>query len=240
MADRKATLRDVRAWLVMLASRLPLTMSVDEITQRARIDAPMLVAKLPAAAFCTGAMDAIISTHRFPTYPTSAEIIAALDAWWRENDPNSADRIPEWIANAEVGDKGRWLIKGWDAKRDVAGLRFLRDHHRAAYAWLTNNDTEAAGIALTAGWLRHLPQQVAASWQDEDAISNTVARIMAPMPDGSRWTGTAGALDVMRAALTAHAPHNLYLVPEWPSALESALEGEIIPPASSDAGLFGG
>jgi hypothetical protein len=232
MPDRKPTKADVRKWLTALAARCKATMSVDELTRQIDLAIPMLQAKLPAAAFCVSAMDALVASHKFPTFPTEAEILAALEAWWHDNDPNAAHRIADWIEQSPLDAKGKVWVNAWDKKRDMAGLDFLRRNHSQAYAWLIQCDTDASSIAWSRGWMRHTPDAIAQSWDDPTATQHLVAHILAPMPDGSIWTGAAGALSFVRHALARHAPHNLHLVPGG-----IALQGEIVP---VETGLFGG
>jgi hypothetical protein len=228
----KATKRDVAAWLTRVASRLPATISVDEVKGRIAAAAPLLQSKLPAAAFCSTTEDLVVASHKFHTWPTEGEIIAALEAWWRENDPNAPHKIPDWIAQSPLDLKGQIWINAWDRSRTVAGLDFLRLHHSAAYIWLIQNDTEAAGIAVQRRWLPLSMADMQASWDDPDLTVQVVERILAPMPDGSIWTGAASALAMMRQALARHAPQHLHLVPD-----DIPMQGEIIPPS---VGLFEG
>ena len=233
MSDRKPTKSDVRKWLTTLAARVKPTVSVDEIKRQIDLAVPMLMAKLPAAAFCGSAMDALVAAHRFPTFPTEAEILEALGRWWHDSDPNAAHKMPDWIAESGLDVKAQRWIKSWDAKRDVIGLDFLRRHHALGYAWLIDVDTDAAGIAWTRGWLRHTPTALAQSWDDPDLTVRIVQRILEPMHGGGFWPDTAGFLALMRSAIAAHAPQHLHLVPDSvPGTPEIA--------SMESAGLFGG
>jgi hypothetical protein len=80
--------------------------------------------------------------------------------------------------------------------------------------------------------MRHTPEAIAQSWDDADLTASVVRRILTPMPGGGLYPDTLGFLALVRAALTAHAPHNLHLVPDG-----IPMQGEVIPPAPP-AGLF--
>lgn len=223
--------RAIRDWLVRLAAVCRPQPGMEQVAQRLSEYIPFL-RDMPAGAFNSASREALARESEF--FPTYAELRTRLEGWWSANRPRPR-ALPGPAAHAALDLMAQRWVAFWfkrigdsDCLRDGqrAGLlHLIRDKAPDAYRYLLASDATAAEVAVR----RKLPPgdvaaSVAADWQDAAAVRESVAKILAPLADGSDPPAgnIALCLTLLRGLVKLHAPENLWLVPGQPAAPDEA------------------
>lgn len=173
---------------------------------------PMLTG-FPDGAFTVRSLEHVARAHR--REPSYAELCTSLGEWWRENQPPSQAPMLEGPGGPtdRMDDMTRRHIQSWQNNREHAlehramasSLGRYRAKFPDAYRWIVANDLDAAAVAVRRGWKE--PEEAHASWQDANAVADSVRLVQRMQPGMGTLLGKLVAM---------HAPEHLGLVPaEW-------------------------
>lgn len=219
----KATKTNVRQWLLLVAAKCSVTMSVKELDDLLKLMVPTFVTHYAAEAFTADSMEAVTKVVRFFK---EADVRGALDQWCRENSPDKAG-LPAEVANAPLSPTDKiWAASWFRAETDTArteAMAVMRMHCQTAFAWLVNVDLAAGSLAVRKGWQTDADRvsRMQVEWGDPDAVEAALRSCYGQHNDGSHSepTDLPHFMGLLRAIVGKWAPQNLPLVPakgeEW-------------------------
>lgn len=247
----KPTQRSVRLWMLGVMNRQRSFVGDNsdkdaDVAVKSSIFA--FVERFPAAAFSATSMEAVCASE---AYWNEAKIIAALDAWWRANSPETTTVLPPEAEQAPVSSEAKqWLAMWYRANEDETATRALdliRSHSHEAFEYLMRVDFRASSIAVLRRWTTPTATDLASEWDDPAGIERLFQKARAGMRS---YGGAMGVMALGMAyaslvtAVRIHAPQHLWIVdPKRLREVDEPHTGPIVPAqplviAAPTQGLF--
>lgn len=227
----KATKSHTKTWLLGTMGRMVPSGGVNDAKAAAELAAPSFMARFPAEAMCAEAQDHVVMTERFWS---EAAVAKALGDWWDKHQPAGNGMPPEALAYPGPDEAKHWIacfVRAIGDSEATRALDLIRSKDTAAFAYLLRTNDVAASIAVRNRWRPpRTPADLQAEWDDPIGILSCVAKLRARPP---MWRGL---LELLRAAVTAHAAHHARLVP----TAEALINGDDLPVAAVPASVMFG
>lgn len=194
----------------------------EEVKRKMKAMIIILAKDFPSAAFSSQSLQAIATQFKF--MPSYSELSAALTVWWKDSQPKEVvfddpSLPPEarrcvrtFIGSRQQGFEHLSEQATTLPGRMAISLSFIRKFSPEAFAYICRTDAEAHRIASLRGWVAD-DSDPKKGWGDPLAVSRSVLKVTALMPDGKPSRFLADHLALLRAAVQKYAPENLGLVP---------------------------